>query len=174
MSARSQKSSPAIKANLSSHDEFISALQNTFSKKLTEDKKNLKRICVIGNVTTKPIADILKVVFHREKIAAEIFEFEYEALEFELLNKNNRVQKLNPDIVYIATSAYKIKNLPPIGLQETKIKKLINKEIQEWQKKWRNLNAESRIVIQENFTCPECYELEKISAKYCWTPKNFI
>lgn len=174
MSARSPKSSPAIKTIFSSHDEFISALQNTFSKKITDDKKNLKKICVIGNVTTKPIADILKIVFHREKIAAEIFEFEYEALEFELLNKNNRVQKLNPDIVYIAVSAYKIKNFPCIGSLETKIKKFLNQEIHEWKKKWQNLNAESRIVIQENFTCPECYELEKISAKYSWTPKKYI
>ena len=69
------------------------------------------RIAILSDCATQQIASVLKVLFYKNEIHAEIYEGNFDSIELEVFSPQSNLYAFDPDVVIIFNSTQKLKQI---------------------------------------------------------------
>ncbi len=134
---------------------------------LIDDHFIEKNIAILGGSTTSEIKNILELFLLKNGIKANFYESEYNKYYEDALFGNNKLDKFNPDIIYIHTTNQNIIKYPETTDTPSDVNILLSNELQRYNSIWNSLSRFDCAIIQNNFDYTEnrslgnldCYDI---------------
>lgn len=134
-----------------------------------------RRIAVLGNHTTEPLAAVIRCTLLKDGIAATVYEAPYGAWRQELLNPESGLYRYKPDAVVIAVDIAELHRMPDGALGEAAVRESIGAEVRDWQELWAVLDARlGRPVLQHLFVQPEEGFIGPAERRLCWSASRYV
>jgi len=136
--------------------EKILRKKKSIKRELLLNSENFikKNIAILGGSTTSEIKNILELFLLDNGIKPDFYESEYNRYYEEALFENDKLDKFNPDIIYIHVTNLNIVKFPKLTNNEKEINLLLNTEIEKYKSIWFSLekyNCAIICVIHNNF-----------------------
>ncbi len=138
-------------------ENYILTKKKKLKRKLLEEGNNFieKKVAILGGSTTSDITSVLDLFLLNVGIRAEFYESEYNKYYEEAIFENQKLEKFNPDIIYIHTTNRNITHFPRIIDSESEVSILIENELEKFKTIWNSLRSKYNCpVIQNNFEMP--------------------
>ena len=123
------------------------------------------RIAVIGGSTTSQLVPLLELLLLHSGFRGTFFQGEYGRFYEDAVHDPQALIDFKPDVVYLHTSCYDVKTLPPVHCTEADLPGYIEAEMLRWRTLWTAL--EERVgcqIIQNNFERPALSTLGNMDA----------
>jgi FkbH-like protein len=116
----------------------------------------VKRVAVLGNVTTQPVEDALMVTLFAEGYLAEIYSSAFSTYQQETLDPNSALYKFEPDLIMIYTSGKNIVKPGVLVHGEEELKAILDAEENHWLVLWDSLKKNSSAkILQHTYASPD-------------------
>ncbi len=130
----------------------ISALRTFLPPRLASDAAKPVRLAILGGPTTVQLRRVMEAFLASEEIIAEVYECDYGLFRQEILTPGSGLDRFNPDIVFVATGARDVGDLPAADLGEAEVAALAETEIAGFAALWSIAHAKwNATIIQNNF-----------------------
>lgn len=114
-----------------------------------------KKIAILGGVTTKNIKDILELFLLNYGIKPFFYESEYNQYYEDAMFLSPKLEKFEPDLIYICTSIRNIMDFPMLSDSLEKVNKKLSEQYRRFQGIWTRLEEIYHCpIIQNNFEYP--------------------
>ena len=114
-----------------------------------------KRIAVLGGATTHDVISYMELFLLRCGIRPTFYESEYGKYWEDAMFGNPELDAFSPDIVYLATGTYNIKQFPDLKDSKDIVAEKLNAEYDRYEKMWGQLRVKfGCIILQNNFEFP--------------------
>lgn len=136
---------------------YIIKKKKSIKKELLATSENfiVKRIAILGGVTTNIIKVMLELFLLNNGIKPVFYESEYNKYYEDAVFENDVLNEFQPDIIYICTSWRNINIFPSILNDKDEIENLSINEINKYKQLWRQLSKNFNCpIIQNNFEYP--------------------
>ena len=123
------------------------------------------RLAVIGGSTTSQLVPLLELLLLHSGFRATFYQGEYGRFYEDAVHDPQALIDFKPDLVYLHTSCYDAKNLPPVHCTEADLAGYLDAEMLRWRTLWTAL--EERLgcqIIQNNFERPALSTLGNMDA----------
>jgi len=132
---------------------------NKILRKKKSIKKNLllgdnfieKNIAILGGSTTSEIKNILELFLLKNGIKPKFYESEYNKYYEDSLFGGDKLNKFNPDVIYIHTTNQNITKYPESKDTSEEVAILLINEMQRYESIWNSLSKFDCAIIQNNF-----------------------
>jgi FkbH-like protein len=116
----------------------------------------VKKVAVLGNVTTQPVEDAMALTLFAEGYLAEIYSSPFSTYQQEALDSNSALYKFEPDLIMIYTSG---KNIVAPGVLvhgEEDLKAILDAQWNHWRGFWESLKTNSNAkILQHTYASPD-------------------
>jgi FkbH-like protein len=112
------------------------------------------RLAVLGGSTTNQLVDLLEVMLLGSGFRPVFHQGEYGRFFEEAVLETETLAAFQPDIVYLHTSCYDIRNRPSAGAGEAEVRALLRAEMERFRSIWDSLETLGCQIIQNNFELP--------------------
>ena len=138
-------------------NNYILQKKKQIKKELLNSNKPMidKKIAILGGSTTSNIKLIMELFLLNYGIRPEFYESEYNMYYEDAMFKNEKLEKFNPDLIFIHTTNKNIIHYPDINQSEEEINLLLETEYTRFSKMWDHLlEIYNCPIIQNNFDYP--------------------
>lgn len=132
---------------------YILKKKKSIKKELLKSNNFIeKKIAILSGSTIGEIKNILEIYLLYNGIKPVFYEGQYNRYYEEVVFDNDKLDKFNPEIIYIHTSNKNIKQYPNINDTETEIDKKLQEEFNRFRTVWEKIYEKYNcVIIQNNF-----------------------
>lgn len=114
-----------------------------------------KNIAILGGSTTNDIKNMLELFLLNNGVKAQFYESDYNKYYEDAVFKNSKLEKFNPDIIYIHTTNRNIMRYPSLSDSNDDVELMIQQEKNKYIYIWTKLKEKYKCpIIQNNFEMP--------------------
>ncbi|MCX6116937.1 MAG: HAD-IIIC family phosphatase [Proteobacteria bacterium] len=111
-----------------------------------------KRVAVLGESNTSELVRLLDLFLQKNNIKPVFFESNYGQGRQDILSNNVELLKFKPDIVYIHSNYFNIRQWPKYSDAPEQIERLVSNEFESFRTVWDKIGTSLKcLVIQNNF-----------------------
>lgn len=123
------------------------------------------RIAVLGGTTTNEVVDLLEILLLQSGFRPVFHQSEYGRYYEDAVLEPQIVADFKPDLIYIHTGSFNLRNLPPVSCTEEDLPKFVEAEMSRYRAIWDSLgNSIGCQIIQNNFELPVAAVLGNLDA----------
>ena len=116
----------------------------------------VKKVAVLGNVTTKPVEDAMVVTLFAEGYLAAIYSSPFSTYQQEALDSSSALYEFEPDLIMIYTSGISIVERGALVHGEEELKAILDAQENDWQALWASLQKNSCAkILQHTYVSPD-------------------
>lgn len=135
----------------------------------------VRRVAVLSNFTSEPLANALRVALLMQGILGEIYEAPFDSCQQEILSSSSGLYAFQPDLVLVACGMARNDNLPSGPLPDEIVQGTLDREIAHWQGLWSVLAERlGKPIIQHMAVVPEEESLGVAERRERWAAGRFI
>jgi FkbH-like protein len=110
------------------------------------------RLAILGGPTTIQLRQLIELFLAGEGLAAEIYEADYGLFRQEILSDGSGLDHFRPEIIFLATGARDVTQLPPIDADLATVEQSADAELGRWEKLWERAKSRwNATLVQNNF-----------------------
>lgn len=145
-------------------------------RSLPDDSPTEKlRLAVLGGPTTLQLVELLRVFLRGAGIAVEIYEGEYGLFRQEILTPGSGLDAFQPKIIFLATNARDVMNVPALGASREEVARKLDEEFSNWSQLWKLAHDRwGASIIQNGFELGPWNTMGHYALRHPASRENYI
>jgi FkbH-like protein len=111
------------------------------------------KLALLGSVSTQHLVPLLRVLFHRQGVACDVYEGAFDAVELEVHDPDSALHRFQPDVVVILDAVQALRTR--FGQRPGSAEEFIEQKIAQTRRVWEAIHARSQaVILQSTFAIP--------------------